>query len=208
VELRTGTFSNNQPDYGWFLPHSVKDAKNYWYPVRDLEIVKNANTDASATLQMKDPNTVFYGFNTTKPYKNTTAILKYGDKILAENTIDIDPANPFTSNYKSDKNIDEYQLYVELQDKEGNNIISYKPYKLQNPELPEVLDKPKSPDEIESVEDLYLTGQFVEQFSRPGLNADDYYMEALKKSPNDYRVNTAMGIRRVGQWRYQEAEGY
>jgi tetratricopeptide (TPR) repeat protein len=208
VELMIGTFSNNQPDYSWFLPHSVKDAKNYWYPVRDLEIVKNANINATVTLQLKDPNTVFYGFNTTKPYKNTTAILKYGDKILAENTIDIDPAKPFTSNYKSDKNIDEYQLYVELQDNDGNKIISYKPYKLQNPELPEVLDKPKSPGEIESVEDLYLTGRFVEQFSRPGFNADDYYLEALKKSPDDYRVNTALGIRRVNQWRYQEAEEY
>ncbi|MEO8416315.1 MAG: DUF5107 domain-containing protein [Ginsengibacter sp.] len=208
VELMTGTFSNNQPDYSWFLPHSVKDAKNYWYPIRDLEIVKNANINATVTLQLEEPNTVFYGFNATKPYKNTTAILKDGDKILAKNTIDIDPAKPFTSTYKSDKNLDEYQLNVELQDKDGNRIISYKPYKPQNPELPEVLDKPKLPREIKSVEDLYLTGQFIEQFSRPGLSADDYYLEALKKSPNDYRVNTAMGIRRVGQWRYQEAEEY
>ena len=43
VELMTGTFSNNQPDYSWILPHSVKDAQNYWYPIRDLEIVKNSN---------------------------------------------------------------------------------------------------------------------------------------------------------------------
>lgn len=208
VELMTGTFSNNQPDYSWFMPHSVKDAKNYWYPLRDLEIVKNANIDATVTLQLKDPKTVFYGFNTTRPYKNTRAILKYGDQILSENSFDIDPANPFTKTYKSENKLDEYELSVTLQDKDGKEIISYKPYKPQNPELPEVQEKPKLPGEIESVEDLFLTGRFVEQFSRPGLNADDYYLEALKKSPNDYRVNLAMGIRRINQWRYSEAEAY
>ncbi len=208
VELMTGTFSNNQPDYAWFSPHSVKDAKNYWYPVRDLEIVKNANINATVTLQLTDPYIVFYGFNTTQPFKNAKAILKYGDKIIAENTFDIDPAKPFTTTFKSDNKLDEYQLFVELQDNDGKGIISYKPYKPQNPELPKVQEAPKSPNEIESVEDLYLTGRFVEQFSRPGLNADNYYLEALKKSPDDYRVNTALGIRRLDQWRFQEAKEY
>jgi len=127
---------------------------------------------------------------------------------LAAQTIDIDPAKPFTSTFKSKKDLDEYQLYAELQDAQGNILISYTPYKPQNPELPESQTPLKSPKEIESVEDLYLAGRFVEQFSRPGVDPDDYYLEALKKSPDDYRVNIAIGIRRVGQWRYAEAEKY
>ncbi len=208
VELMTGTFSNNQPDYSWFMPHSVKDAKNYWYPLRDIEIAKNANLDASVTLQLKDLKSVFYGFNTTRELKGARAILKYGDQVLASKTFDIDPANPFTATHKSKSTLDEYQLYVELQDKDGNKIISYEPYKLQMPELPAEQERPKSPGDLESVEDLYLTGRFVEQFSRPGLNPDDYYLRALELSPNDYRVNMALGIRRVNQWRYEEAETY
>jgi hypothetical protein len=208
VELMTGTYSNNQPDYSWFSPHSVKEATNFWYPIRDIEIVKSANTEASVTLQMRDEKNVFYGFNTTQSYKDAKAVLKYGDRTLASQTIVIDPANPFTSTYRSKTAVDEYQLCAELQDAEGNTIISYKPYKPQNPELPEVQKDVKSPREIESVEDLYLTGRFVEQFSRPGVDPDDYYLEALKKSPDDYRVNIALGIRRAGQWRYAEAEQY
>lgn len=208
VELMTGTFSNNQPDYGWFSPHSVKEATNYWYPIRDIEIAKNANIDASVTLQMRDAKTVFYGFNTTKPRKNAKVILKYGDETLVDRNIDIDPATPFTATWKSKKELDEYQLYVELQDNAGKTLIAYTPYKLQHPELPKPQEEPKSPQEIESVEDLYLAGRFVEQFSRPGVNPDDYYLEALKKSPDDYRVNIALGIRRVNQWRYEEAEQY
>ncbi len=208
VELMTGTFSNNQPGYGWFEPHSVKEATNYWYPIRDLEIVKNATTEASVTLQLKEPRLVFYGFNTTKQYAGAKTILKYDNEVLKSEVIDISPANPYTSTFKTKADIDEYQLYVELQDKDGKVLVSYRPYKLQKPELPDTQEQPKSPEELETVEDLYLTGRFVEQFSRPGLNPDQYYLKALLLSPKDYRVNIALGIRRVNQWRYEEAEMY
>jgi len=208
VELMTGTFSNNQPGYSWFAPHEVKDAVNFWYPLRDLEVVKNANKNACVTLQMRDEKTVFYGFNTTQQYKEIKATLKYGDQLLEEKTIDIDPAHPFTSTYRSNDELNAYQLFIELTDTDGTQIISYQPYKQKHPELPEEQEKPKSPEQIGSLEDLYLTGRFVEQFSRPGINPDDYYLEALKKSPGDYRVNLALGIRRVKQWRYEEAEEY
>jgi tetratricopeptide (TPR) repeat protein len=208
VELMTGTFSNNQPDYSWILPHSVKDAKNYWYPLRDIEIAKNSTTDASVTLQMRDPKTVFYGFNTTAVFKNAKVLLKNGDAVLVERTIDIDPANPFTTTYKNRKPLDEYQLYVELSDEHGKELVSYKPYKQKKPQLPEPQARVKDPEEISSVEDLYLTGRFVEQFNRPGMNADDYYLAALKKSPNDYRTNLALGTRRMNQMKYEEALNY
>ena len=208
VELMTGTFSNNQPDYSWIAPHSVKDAKNYWYPLRDLEVVKNSNIDASLTLQMRNPKTAFYGFNTTRAYKNAKVILKYNNEIVAENTIDIDPAHPFTSTYKSRKALDEYQLQVSLMDSDGKELIAYTPYKPKNPALPKEQEKVKKPEELKSVDDLYLTGRFVEQFNRPGMNPDDYYLAALKMSPDDYRVNLAMGMRRTNQLKYEEALQY
>jgi tetratricopeptide (TPR) repeat protein len=208
VELMTGTFSNNQPGYSWFTPHSVKQAKNFWYPIRDLEIVKNATLDASVTLQMRDSKTVFYGFNTTKSFDGAKVTLSYGNEILNTVIIEIDPAKSFTSTYKSQEELDEYQLNVELRDKDGNILVSYKPYKPLHPELPDVQERPALPEETESLEDLYLTGRFIEQFSRPGYNPDDYFLKALKLSPDDYRVNTALGIRRVHQWRFEEAEEY
>ncbi|MCB0666916.1 MAG: DUF5107 domain-containing protein [Saprospiraceae bacterium] len=208
VELMTGTFSNNQPGYSWFAPHAVKSASNYWYPVRDLEIVKSATLDASATLQMRDEKNVYYGFNTTRSFKNANVLLRNGDEILHREVVDIDPATPYTSLYEGRTILDEYQLYIELTDAEGNILVSYRPHKPTYPELPEVQDRPEAPVKIESVEDLYLTGRFVEQFSRPGSNPDDYYLKALEISPNDYRVCIALGLRRLRQWQYKEAESY
>ncbi len=208
VELMTGTFSNNQPGYGWFAPHSVKTAKNYWYPIRDLEIVKSASLDASATLQMRDPKTVFYGFNTTRTFENAKALLMYDDNILESTTIDIAPNKPFTTTFSGSEKLDEDQLHVELTDSKGQKLVSYKPYRLKHPELPDPQERPAAPNDLDDVEDLYLTGRFVEQFSRPGLDPDDYYLRALSISPDDYRVNMALGIRRLKQWKYDEAEKY
>ncbi|WP_271769839.1 DUF5107 domain-containing protein [Aquimarina algiphila] len=208
VELMTGTFSNNQPDYSWIAPHSVKDAKNYWYPLRDIEISKNSTVDASVTLQLKGPKTVFYGFNTTKAFQQALVTLKYNDEIIIKKDIDIDPATPFTTSYTTQKEIDEHKLYVELKDKDGNILVSYAPYKSKKTKLPKPQEKTKRPEDIESVEDLYLTGRFVEQFFRPGHNPDDYYVKGLKKDPENYRINIAMGIRRLHQYRYQEALQY
>lgn len=208
VELMTGTYSNNQPDYSWIMPHEVREAKNYWYPLRDIEIAKNANINASVTLQMRDNNTVFYGFNTTGIYENAKVTLTYNDVVLQEKIIDIDPSKPFTSTYKSKNYIDEFLLKVVLKDSNGNEIISYNPQPLSNPELPQPQERLKNAQDIESVEDLYLSGRFVEQFNRPGRNPDDYYLAALKKSPDDYRVNLALGMRRINQTRYEEGLSY
>lgn len=208
VELMTGTFSNNQPDYSWILPHSAKDAKNFWYPIRDLEMVKNSTVDASVTLEMRNDKTVFYGFNTTSKFDNAKVVLRSGDDILVEKSISIDPANPFTATYDSKESIDEYDLNVSIHDSNGHELVSYTPYKPKHPALPPSQERVKSPDEIESVEDLYLAGRFVEQFSRPGKNPDDYYLAALNKSPNDYRTNIALGQRRLGQMKYEESLSY
>ncbi|WP_298537564.1 DUF5107 domain-containing protein [uncultured Algibacter sp.] len=208
VELMTGTFSNNQPDYSWIVPHSVKDAKNYWFPIRDIEVVKNSNTDAAVTLQMRNSKTVFYGFNTTKALNNAEFILKEGDEILVQDKINIDPANPFSALFKSKEAINEYKLHIQLLDEHGNSIISYTPNKTITQELPRPQEKVKKPEDINSVEDLYLAGRFIEQFKRPRKNADEYYLAALKKSPTDYRVNLALGKRRIGQGKHKEGLDY
>lgn len=208
VELMTGTFSNNQPDYSWMLPHSVKNAKNYWYPIRDLEIVKNSTIDASVTLQMRNSKTIFYGFNTTQNYTDAKYVLTNGSHILSEGKINIGPSKPFTSIYKGKNTIDEFSLSIKLLDSNDNELVSYKPYKPQRPELPESQERVKPVEEINSVEDLYLTGRFVEQFNRPGKNPDSYYLKALEISPNDYRTNIALGIRRTNQTRYEDALTY
>ncbi len=208
VELMTGTFSNNQPDYSWFAPHMVKHDRHYWYPLREIEMAKNATPDAAITLQMREDNVVFFGVHTTKMMEGAVLELNYNGEIVARETFDIDPAHPFTSTWKGKTDVDESRLKLTFLEDSGVEVVSYTPHQPKKPDLPEPFKEFRPAGEYKSVEELYLAGRGVEQFSRPFLNAEDYYLKALEISPSDYRVNLAMGIRRVNQWRFAEAEIY
>ena len=45
------------------------------------------------------------------------------------------------------------------------------------------MDRYKSPKELETVEEVYLTGKRVEQFYSPRDDEMDWYMEALRRDP-------------------------
>jgi tetratricopeptide (TPR) repeat protein len=72
--------------------------------------------------------------------------------------------------------------------------------------MPEPVTPPAPPREIESVEMLYLAGMRLEQFYNPSVDPMLYYEEALRRDPNDLRVNTAVGILKLRNGMFEEAE--
>ena len=69
VELMTGTFFQQPARItAGSLPHMVKDAKHYWYPLRDIEIAKNATKDAAYPAD-EGKRRGFYGVNVTGSMK-------------------------------------------------------------------------------------------------------------------------------------------
>jgi hypothetical protein len=47
IELMTGGYSDNQPDYSWIQPGETRTVVHYWYPVRELGGVKAANLEGA-----------------------------------------------------------------------------------------------------------------------------------------------------------------
>ena len=50
VELMTGVFTDNQPDFTWLKPFEEKVFKQYFMPYKKLGQVKNATTEAALHL--------------------------------------------------------------------------------------------------------------------------------------------------------------
>ena len=72
--------------------------------------------------------------------------------------------------------------------------------------MPEAAVPPKLPEEIETVEGLYMTGLRLEQFYNPSFKPEPYYQEALKRDPENYRVNIAYGLLYLRKGIYDIAE--
>ena len=72
--------------------------------------------------------------------------------------------------------------------------------------MPKPVSTPPAPKDLNTVEELCLAGQRIEQFHSPSLNPEPYWEEALRRDPGDARVNTVFGIRKLRQARFAEAE--
>lgn len=208
IELMAGAYSDNQPDYSWIAPGETRVFKQYWYPIKKIGGVKNANKEAAVNLERKTPESIHVGFTTTSAYKNAKVVINGGKTILSEVKTDIDPANPFVRDISVDSKLEDTDIKVSLYDNDGYELISYAPQKLVKEEKPDPIETPKDPKEYKSVEELYLTGLRIEQFKNAIIDPQLYYREALSRDSLDYRVNTVMGIRCCKEGKYAEAEKY
>ena len=206
IELMLGAYSDNQPDYSWLQPFETKSFEMHWYPFRDIGGVKNANLDAAVNLEVSTNGTARVGFCTTSAHRSATVTLKAGDKILLEQEISINPGKPFVKSVSIPAGVDEHDLRASLS-VDGKELVAYSPVRLQPATMPEeVVTSPPAPADIKTVEELYLAGQRIEQFHDPAYKPEPYWEEALRRDPGDARVNTSLGIRRLKQAKFAEAE--
>ena len=206
VELMIGAYSDNQPDYTWIQPYEVKTCKIYWYPIREIGGVKNANTEAAVNLEVDSENTAKIGVYVTSERRKSKVILKSLGKVIFEKEVDISPAKPFIEKTPLPLGVKEEDLEIILLSPLGEEIISYRHIGRENALMPKPVEPPKPPKEIETTEELYFTGLRLEQFYNPAIEPYPYYEEALKRDPYDYRTNVALAILYCKRGMFREAE--
>ncbi len=206
IELMAGAFTDNQPDYSWLQPYEGKEVKMIWFPIRNLGGLKYANRNGAMNYEI-EKNKIVVRMNTTSPQDNALVVVKAKDNILFTVTISISPAKPYAIDIDLPSGFTEDDLDLSLTSSKGETLLSFKPAEHKNNDpKPEPLKSPKSPQEIESVEELYLTGLRLDQFYNANLDPMPYYEEALKRDTGDYRVNTQLGIKALKANNFAEAE--
>lgn len=78
--------------------------------------------------------------------------------------------------------------------------------KKQEPTAPAVC--PPLPKDCKSCEDLYLYGLHIEQYRHATYNAEDYYLEGLRRDDTDIRLNNAYGKLLLKRGLFVESETY
>ncbi len=205
LELMVGAYSDNQPDYSWISPYETRTCKQYWYPVKKIGGVKCATVDAAVNLERRAPGRVFLGFNTTAAVKHAKVILTHGASEYAE-IIDIDPNTPYVREIPVGAATQDQEITGRLLAPDGRELVRYTPVAVADGPLPAPVENPKPPAEYKTAEELYLVGLRLEQFHNGNVDPVPYYEEALRRDPDDLRVNTALGIRLARQAKFGEAE--
>lgn len=179
IELMTGVYTENQPDFTWLKPFEEKVFKQYFMPYKKVGQVKNATIHAALGVEQTADglHVTVYG---TERYEN------------AEIPVQIEKM---------------HEICVSVQE-EGKLLVEYRPEEEGIPEIGKPAEAAKDPEEILTNEELLLTGQHIEQHRHATYLPDPYYLEGLKRDPGDSRINVAYGILLLRRGRFEDAESY
>ncbi len=193
VELMTGVYTDNQPDFSWLQPYETRKFKQYFYPYQDLGVVKNATKDMVVSFENEGTH-LNIGLYSTRPFSELEIVVKRNSEIIWEATAEVAPGRPYKSEVKLTKKISDDKLSVAVLSNDGTKLITYQPETENNDKLPEPAKAVASPKDISSADKLYRAGLHLEQYRHATYDPDPYYLEALKRDPGDVDNNNAYGL--------------
>lgn len=202
IELMTGVFTDNQPDFSWLAPYEEKVFVQHFLPYSALDTVQNANTELALKLS-RNGKSLALGVYAVVPLEKAHVQLIADESTLWEEVISLEPGEswlqPLTEDWPQ-------RLTMRITDDNGKEILRYQEHIPQGVPLPTVAKAPEPPEQITSPEALYFIGQHLEQYNHASGNAEAYYRQALHLDPQDYRNNVALGTQALNRADWQLAE--
>ncbi|MBC3784637.1 DUF5107 domain-containing protein [Spirosoma utsteinense] len=206
IELMTGVFTDNQPDFSWIMPNEERRFVQYFMPFSEIGIVKNATKEAAVNLELSDGN-IYVGVYVTTAYPNVSIQLTLADKLIFDQRVNITPATPFQHTVVQAVT-DPTRLRLSVKTADGLELVAYQPATATAQPIPEPAQAAKEPAAVESNEQLYLTGLHIEQYRHATYVATAYYEEALRRDPRDSRCANALGLWYYRRGQFAKAEPY
>lgn len=203
IELMTGMFTDNQPDFTFIAPYEEKTFTQYFLPYKSVGAVKNATLDAAINIEVMDGKAFVSVYSPDK--KEITVTLSGRIEKYINEKIEISPEEPFTS-VVSLNDDEETDLTLSVKDADGNEICSYTPAPEKYEKTPEPARKCEKPCDINSLEELYLTALHLEQYRHATYSPEDYYLEGLRRDETDIRLNNAYGRYLYNKGEFEKAE--
>ena len=203
IELMTGVYTENQPDFSWLKPFEEKTFKQYFMPYKKIGAVKNATIHAALGLEAGEDGIRIKAYGTER-YEDAQVVVRVaGEEILREKTV-LSPVDIYEKEIpvpvKAPRDV---WVGISCQ---GRLLVQYQPEEQGIPQLGEPAQAAKDPSELMTNEELLLTAQHIEQHRHATYLPDPYYLEGLKRDPLDSRINNAYGRLLLGRGLFAEAE--
>jgi tetratricopeptide (TPR) repeat protein len=206
IELMTGVFTDNQPDFTWLMPHEQKTFTQYFMPYRELGVVKNATKDVMLSVTGTDGGIVLKVYATSQQNNAQIELVYNGEQLLSVKQ-SLSPEDVFEHHIAIKGGYDECLLFVKILSAAGE-LIRYEPALNKKDEIPQAAKPALLPAEIENNEQLFLTAQHLEQYRHATYSPVPYYEEALRRDPSDIRNNNALGAWYLRRGEFARSESY
>lgn len=204
IELMTGVYTDNQPDFTWLQPYEEKTFTQYFMPYRELGVVKNASKDLLINVEKEGGMFVVKAFATSARPGVTVRLSVAGQELFAETT-GLSPEKVYTRRVGSAAELSQVRLEI-LDAATGAALIAWQGRSDGASDIPEPAKAAREPEEIPTTEELFLTGQHIEQYRHATYDPTCYYREALRRDPSDIRNNNALGLWLLRRGKFAESE--
>ncbi len=196
IELMAGVFTDNQPDFSYLLPYETKTFSQFWWPIRDIGPVQQADENAALRLVVHKDRTIEIGACAPRAVSGARVVLKHGDRILLSETVDLRPGQSWKNRSLIFSGESPAELHLLLEDSSGAPLLEYRPAeRSQLTRNRKMATEPPAPADIASVDELYFTGEHLEQYRHATRAPEPYWEEGLQRDPGDVRCRIALGRR-------------
>lgn len=223
IELMTGMFTDNQPDFTYLKPYEEKTFVQYFMPYKGVGMVKNASAEMAAGLECGNGSARFTVYSPLE-LKDVVAELSCEGKVFYSEKADISPVSLLQrtvpvpdreaegcsvpdGNFQGEKAAREITLRIS---RGGREILSYvhSSEKEAGYDVPEPAEALPAPEELETTEKLFLAAAHLEQYRHATRSPEPYYLEGLKRDGEDIRLNNGYGKYLYNKGLFAESEKY
>lgn len=205
IELMAGVYTENQPDFAWLMPYEEKHFVQYFMPYRELGMVKNASKDFLLNMEQITDGVRIMVFATSRQevrvmlreahgHTYYNKVVKLSPETLLDETVDVRGVR-----------FDSLTLSIL---KDTHTVLRWQAEPDELKPVPAAAEAALMPADVKTVEQLYLTGLHLEQYRHATYSPVDYYEEGLRRDPQDYRCNNALGLWYLRRGRFAKAEEY
>lgn len=203
IELMTGVYTDNQPDFTWLQPFEEKTFTQYFMPYKAVGAVKNASIFAAVNLEQRGEG-IYVCVYGTELYQNAKISVYQKELLISSETVCLSPVDIYEILLPVHV---EHEAELRVEVTEGGRIlVSYQPEEQKLETMPKPAEAAKDPKEIMTNEELYLTGLHIEQYRHATYLPDPYYLEGLRRDEKDMRINNAYGSLLLRRGLFSKAE--
>jgi len=207
IELMTGVYTDNQPDFAWLQPYEEKAWSQYFMPYVEVGHVKNATKDVIANLEVEEDTATVIVYGTSEMKELKLALMDERGELIFNKSITLSPEAPFRKVITLVGREAE-MVSLRITSADGRVLLEYDTGFKVEEAIPPAAESADEPKDISLIEQLYLTGLHLEQYRHATFNPVDYYEEALSRDPGDVRCNNAMGLLLMRRGQFKQAQPY
>ncbi len=204
VELMSGVYTDNQPDFSFLAPGETKTFSQYWYPIGDIGVPDLANLHAALRVEHSN-EFVDLHLQVTENLTEACLNVRIDESEVVRWTGNLTTEDPLHLPFSTAGATGPLEVTLTEGDR---HVLRYAPDEIVPVPSPTVATEPPLPEEVASNDELFLNGLHLEQYRHPTRAPEIYWLEAIKRDPGDSRCNLALGRWHLNRGEFAQAEKY